>query len=423
VCELSQSLKQQTEHYNWDAFGNPEVDYKIAKAERDTRIENDRLLCSAGVDYRYDKSGNQISSIATGLIQKRSFDGLNQLRQINSNDKLSQYQYDALGRRSAKITETGRTDFIWDGNQLIGEVSHGEYTWYIYLPDSFLPVALIKGNSIYYYHLDQLGTPVCLTDKNEQIVWQNQGDLFGDEAKTEQDSLEPEQKNKIKNPLRFQGQYFDNESGLHYNRFRYYCPKQGRFIHQDPIGLAGGINPYQYAPNPVNWIDPFGLSCKEDNPLTDKQISDILAVEKGYRPDPSTYLPPSYIEAHLDKFAGGASYLVPEEILNRFGRTLLGCPDNSQFVMSKVEMDDLIIRAKGDIEYIETELGIPAGSWKGQNLKRIDIDDPNILNLRMATGNEFGANEEWLPGGYLPTGYSEAVVDRIPEGKYTEKDI
>ena len=264
VCESSQPSKQQTEHYKWDAFGNPEVDHTVAKAERDTRIENDRLLCSAGVDYRYDKSGNQISSIASGLIQKRSFDGLNQLRQINSNDKLSQYQYDALGRRSAKITETGRTDFIWDGNQLIGEVSNGQYTWYIYLPESFLPVALIKDNQVYYYHLDQLGTPVCLTDKHEQIVWQNQGDFFGDEAKTEQDSLESEKKNNIENPLRFQGQYFDSESGLHYNRFRYYCPKQGRFIHQDPIGLLGGINHYQYAPNPVNWVDPFGLCPKEN---------------------------------------------------------------------------------------------------------------------------------------------------------------
>ena len=64
-------------------------------------------------------------------------------------------------------------------------------------------------------------------------------------------------------PIRFQGQYFDEESGLHYNRYRYYSPKQQRFINQDPIGLVGGINHYQYAPNPVNWVDPFGLSCKE----------------------------------------------------------------------------------------------------------------------------------------------------------------
>nr|WP_260265911.1 RHS repeat-associated core domain-containing protein [Cronobacter malonaticus] len=63
-------------------------------------------------------------------------------------------------------------------------------------------------------------------------------------------------------PLRYQGQYFDTETGLHYNRFRYYDPDAGRFISQDPIGLAGGINLYQYAPNPLVWVDPLGLSNK-----------------------------------------------------------------------------------------------------------------------------------------------------------------
>jgi RHS repeat-associated protein len=60
--------------------------------------------------------------------------------------------------------------------------------------------------------------------------------------------------------LRFQGQYFDEETGLHYNRFRYYEPDSGRFINQDPIGLMGGVNLFQYAPNPVGWVDPFGLA-------------------------------------------------------------------------------------------------------------------------------------------------------------------
>ena len=60
--------------------------------------------------------------------------------------------------------------------------------------------------------------------------------------------------------LRFQGQYFDEETGLHYNRFRYYNPDCGRFVSQDPIGLQGGSNLYIYAPNPLTWIDPFGLS-------------------------------------------------------------------------------------------------------------------------------------------------------------------
>ena len=71
--------------------------------------------------------------------------------------------------------------------------------------------------------------------------------------------------------IRFQGQWHDPETGLHYNRFRYYDPDVGRFIHQDPIGLLGGENLYQYAPNPVGWVDVFGLNnCKlqsihEDN--------------------------------------------------------------------------------------------------------------------------------------------------------------
>ncbi len=59
--------------------------------------------------------------------------------------------------------------------------------------------------------------------------------------------------------LRFQGQYFDVETGLHYNRFRYYDPDCGRFVSQDPIGLKGGNNLYQYAPNPGGWVDPLGL--------------------------------------------------------------------------------------------------------------------------------------------------------------------
>ena len=70
--------------------------------------------------------------------------------------------------------------------------------------------------------------------------------------------------------LRFQGQYFDAETGLHYNRFRYYDPDIGRFVSQDPIGLAGGVNNYQYAPNPVGWIDPLGLSGKQYVPPPDE---------------------------------------------------------------------------------------------------------------------------------------------------------
>uniref|UniRef100_UPI00332B8827 RHS repeat-associated core domain-containing protein n=1 Tax=Pseudomonas sp. HY7a-MNA-CIBAN-0227 TaxID=3140474 RepID=UPI00332B8827 len=66
--------------------------------------------------------------------------------------------------------------------------------------------------------------------------------------------------NTVNNPLRFQGQYFDQESGLHYNRHRYYNPDNGRYLTTDPVKLAGGLNGYQYVPNPTGWVDPLGLS-------------------------------------------------------------------------------------------------------------------------------------------------------------------
>ena len=77
----------------------------------------------------------------------------------------------------------------------------------------------------------------------------------------------------IEMPLRFQGQYCDAETGLHYNRFRYYDPQVGRFTTQDPISLAGGVNLYQYAPNPVGYIDPLGLSGLS---IAQQQVDAIL---------------------------------------------------------------------------------------------------------------------------------------------------
>ena len=65
---------------------------------------------------------------------------------------------------------------------------------------------------------------------------------------------------RIEQPLRYPGQYEDESTGLHYNTFRYYDPELGRFISQDPIGLAGGDNLYGYAPNPTGWMDPLGLA-------------------------------------------------------------------------------------------------------------------------------------------------------------------
>ena len=144
----------------------------------------------------------------------------------------------------------------------------------------------------------------------------------------------------------------------------------------------------------------------------------IQNIPKGERPAPETYLKRRYIRRHLKNFKAGASCLVSKELLERYHGDSIGKADNSQFIMMKSEMDSVLIKSHGDLSRIEHELGIPAGAWKHRILVRIDIPKPKKLRLRMPSGNEIGANALWLPGGLLPTGYKEAVIDRIPKGRY-----
>ncbi|GAB2528768.1 hypothetical protein GCM10008940_34370 [Microbulbifer agarilyticus] len=101
-----------------------------------------------------------------------------------------------------------------------------------------------------------MGTPDTLTNANGEVVWNVSYQSYGNVALAKVAEIDQ--------PIRFQGQYYDEETGFHYNRFRYYDPLVGQFTTQDPIGLHGGANCYLYAPNPIAWTDPFGLSCKEE---------------------------------------------------------------------------------------------------------------------------------------------------------------
>ncbi|EKT4523367.1 HNH endonuclease [Pseudomonas putida] len=96
-----------------------------------------------------------------------------------------------------------------------------------------------------------------LTDSEGEIVWQATYRSWGE--------IEQLAVNEVEQNLRFQGQYFDDETGLYYNTLRYYNADIGRFITQDPIGLSGGLNCYQYAPSAISWIDPWGLAFKSIN--------------------------------------------------------------------------------------------------------------------------------------------------------------
>ncbi|EGL74421.1 hypothetical protein CSE899_00530, partial [Cronobacter sakazakii E899] len=178
-----------------------------------------------------------------------------------------EYRYDPLGRRTHKVLwrygekapETIRFD--WQGLQLAGEQSDREpdhYVQYVYTEGSYEPLARVDSVfddcEIYWYHTGLNGLPERVTDADGQTVWRGQFSTWGE---TERELSVPQW--QVPQNLRFQGQYLDRESGLHYNLFRYYDPVAGRYTQMDPIGLAGGMNTYSYVGDPLVWVDPLGL--------------------------------------------------------------------------------------------------------------------------------------------------------------------
>ena len=130
--------------------------------------------------------------------------------------------------------------------------------------------------NIYHYHCNHLGTPQELSDDKGDIVWLSYDRAWGGSFETiyKQQFIDNYalQESELQ-PIKFQGQFFDSETGLHYNRFRYYDSDVGMFISRDPIGLMGGSNVFQYAPNPIGWIDPWGLSCTQPRDSKGKFLS------------------------------------------------------------------------------------------------------------------------------------------------------
>jgi hypothetical protein len=113
---------------------------------------------------------------------------------------------------------------------------------------------------------------------------------------------------------------------------------------------------------------------------------------------------------------------MPESNLTKYG---IAQRDGTAFVMPKGEADAMIKATGGDLRTMETELGLPDGFLDSNKIVRIDVPDPEEFNLRIPSGNEAGANDQWIPGGRLPNGASEAVVDGgdIPPNDYNVTDV
>jgi RHS repeat-associated protein len=173
------------------------------------------------------------------------------------------YAYDALGRRIEKHFAGGLRDgrqvrFVWNGGDVFKEefLSGSDVTserFYLVLGDG--PCARIDREAGLergvYYHNDHLGTPQFCTDDDGNVVWTSNGDSYGYEPWPEADDFQN---------LRLPGQYFDEETGLHYNRFRYYDPASGRYLQPDPLDTLTNPNRFNYPFDPIGEIDPLGLA-------------------------------------------------------------------------------------------------------------------------------------------------------------------
>jgi RHS repeat-associated protein len=250
----------------------------------------DRLLLQGDRKFEYDDRGNRVRErrgAGGGVLVYYRYDDANRLVAVEESSRLgrrlTRFDYDALGRRVRKITEATpatpandapdlpaahrrTTYFLWQGDVLLAEAeAEGDAapadplaTVYLHEPGTARPLAQVcrpdaaAPEVLFHYHLDQIGTPREVTNDMGELVWSAELTAWG--------AMRRQRRAAASNPLRFLGQYCDVETGLHYNRHRFYDPTTASFLTQDPVGLQGGTNLYRYVPNPTAWVDPLGLT-------------------------------------------------------------------------------------------------------------------------------------------------------------------
>ena len=221
-----------------DAVGN--LFRTVERTDRQYK-KGGRLREADSTRYRYDAEGNLVGKTRPdGKEWRYAWDGAGQLVSVTRPDGYAvTFSYDALGRRISKRFRGKVTRWVWDGNKPLHEWSELEVgpgagsasdviTW-LFEEESFAPAAKLTGQGSYSVITDHLGTPLELYDGQGGKTWQAQLDSYG--------AVRQGQGKAQDCPFRYQGQYEDIETGLYYNRFRYYGPETGSYISQDPIGL------------------------------------------------------------------------------------------------------------------------------------------------------------------------------------------
>jgi RHS repeat-associated protein len=266
--------RHNTEEFSYDPAGN-----RLSGPDRRDGYDYDygnQLLESRKYDFRYDENGNLIEKTAIDDESSWTYEYDYENRLIRATKleadetKIVTFKYDPFNRRIEKKVEELESDgfdsktttYVYDGANLVIEIETDDdvkgkgkekASRYLYGLGTSEPLVIDQKGEVYYYHLDGLNTPASLTDKKGRVVVSYEYSAFGERKRYG---------NHVKQNLVFPGQYYDEETGLHYNWHRYYDPATGRYLTPDPIGLRGGVNLFLYVQgNPVNYIDFTGLLC------------------------------------------------------------------------------------------------------------------------------------------------------------------
>ncbi|MCG6968204.1 MAG: DUF6531 domain-containing protein [Gammaproteobacteria bacterium] len=278
------------ERFSFDPAGNL---LDVREAFAGNYVKGNRLTLFQDYRFDYDKAGNLVGETKGKKQSRHFYNTQNQLIKTEKDDRTIHYAYDPLGRRITKQSDDNTTTYIWDGDVLLREQCTRRKITYIHEPGNDNPLCQIRDGKVYYYHNDQFGTPQCITDSLGNVVWEARYKAYG--------AVDCNDTQVIDNNIRFQGQYFDEETGLYCHRNRYFHPTIARFIHQDPIGLTGGENSYQYAPNSLEWADSLRFSPIKANhrdisvcapltgPLTAPRTARQTAVAKVCGPTAKQY--------------------------------------------------------------------------------------------------------------------------------------
>ncbi len=242
------------EAYNRTGMSRQGVAVKLPPAVADAQYDSaNRLTSFGGQAVLHDENGN-ITSWGNKSYLWDSRDRLVEVRE--SGNTIATFKYDALGRRAEKTAGGVTTRYLYDGLDVVMETdaSGTPTVFYIRTLNIDEPLARIEINTgdIRYYHADALGSIIALTDETGTVKTRYNYSPFGDVEIMGEAS---------ENPFQYTGRENDGATGIYYYRARYYSPEMGRFISEDPIGLAGGdVNLFAYVKNqPCNLVDPLGL--------------------------------------------------------------------------------------------------------------------------------------------------------------------